>query len=392
MKPIVGIICEYDPFHRGHARQFALIRQQLPEAAILCVMSGPFTQRGMPALHPPAFRARAALAAGADIVLELPALFALREAQHFALGGVSILHRLGFVTHVSFGCESDDLSSLLQAARMLEHPTEDFLRALRAALDSGISFAAAQGAALGQALFQGKEGPNAGLFGAPNNILGISYLRALLRLHSPLQPLPVLREGSYHEKSLEAAGYPSATAVRAALLSGDFSKAEAACGYSFPPSPLCRPEALDAPLLYALRGQTAPQLALLPDCTEGLENRLFAACRQATTRTELLERLKTRRYTHTRLNRLCAHALLGVTAGLQAEALEPGYVRLLGFRRESETLLPLLKKSRVPVIAKAAHGPMEDAAYRLDLRAYDLWALGAEIPAGLMMTQPMQIV
>ena len=105
MDAVVGIICEYDPFHRGHRRQFELIRAQLPGARIVCLMSGPFTQRGMPALHSPADRARAALEGGCDLVLELPCAFSVRDAEHFALGGVSILTRLGFVTHLSFGAE-----------------------------------------------------------------------------------------------------------------------------------------------------------------------------------------------------------------------------------------------------------------------------------------------
>ena len=116
MRPTVGIICEYDPFHRGHARQFALVREKLPDARIVCVMSGCFTQRGSAALFAPAFRARAALDAGASLVLELPCAFALREAENFALGGIALLDRLGFVTHVSFGCEDDDLPFLQTAA------------------------------------------------------------------------------------------------------------------------------------------------------------------------------------------------------------------------------------------------------------------------------------
>ena len=114
-RPVVGIICEYDPFHRGHAHQFALIRRQLPDALILCLMSGCFTQRGMPAMHQPRARAEAALRAGADLVLELPCAFSVRDAEHFALGGVDILTRLTFVTHLSFGVE-DDAPEALQAA------------------------------------------------------------------------------------------------------------------------------------------------------------------------------------------------------------------------------------------------------------------------------------
>ncbi len=402
MPEVVGVICEYDPFHLGHAQQFALIREALPQARIVCVMSGCFTQRGMPALHAPAFRARAALRAGADVVLELPALFALREAEHFALGGVSILHGLGFVTHVSFGCENQELGLLQEAAALLESPTAAMKARLKAELALGKPFAAAQSAALEAELKAAKSMacPPSGaaplamndLLCAPNNILGISYLRAFQRLGSRLIPLPVLRVGSYHAKDLAGAGFPSATAVRAALLRGDFQKAEEACAYPLSQETFCPPDALDAVLLSTLRRMSKGELSALPDCSEGLENRLFAACRAAAHRGELLQLLKSKRYTHARLSRLLTHGLLGVTQALQAQYPLPTHTRLLGFRQESEALLSAFRESSLPIIAKAAQGPMADPSYRLDQTAYDLWALGAKKPAGLMLRQPVQRV
>ena len=400
MRPVVGIICEYDPFHLGHARQFSLIRKQLPGAAIVCVMSGPFTQRGMPALYSPSFRANAALHAGAALVLELPCLFAVREAENFAVGSVSILHRLGFVTHISFGCETENLALLWGAASLLEMNPPAFQEALHAHLQKGMSFAKAHGLALAQTL---AAPPPSGIsaepvsallstFSAPNNILAVSYLRALRRLQSGILPLPVLRDGHFHETSLATPGSPSATAVRTALLMGDTKRAETACGYSLPPEPICAPVALDTALLYQLRQMTARQLAALPDCTEGLENRLLLCCRKATSRAALLAALKTKRYPHARLNRLCTHGLLGITAALQAEHPAPSYVRLLGFRTQSAALLHGLRQSGLTVIAKAADGPHQNTSYQLDMHAYDLWALGAQQPAGMMLREPVQIV
>ena len=117
-RPVVGVICEYDPFHRGHARQFALIRERLPHALIVCVMSGCFTQRGAPALFAPGFRAGRALASGADAVLELPAAFAVSDAEGFALGGVRLLDALGFVTHLRMGGRRERVTALLTLVRM----------------------------------------------------------------------------------------------------------------------------------------------------------------------------------------------------------------------------------------------------------------------------------
>ena len=382
MEAIVGIICEYDPFHRGHRRQFDLIRAQLPGARIVCAMSGPFTQRGMPALHSPADRARAALEAGADLVLELPCAFAVRDAEHFALGGMSLLTRLGFVTHLSFGAE-DDLDALLPAAALLDAPTPAFQEALRAALARGASFAAAQGEALAACLPAPRPAP----WEKPNNILALCYLRALRRLESPLIPLPVRREGDYHAAALEGRRWPSATAVRAAFLDGDLAAARAACGYDLPAAPVCRPEALDRVLLYKLRAQNAEALARLPDCTEGLENRLKACAARAATREELLSLLKTRRYAYARLSRLCCHALLDVTAGLLTAHPLPTYARVLGLRRGA--LNGKLRRSALPLPARAAELDPADPLAALDLRAYDLWALGAGLAQGMLLTQPV---
>lgn len=385
MRPVVGIICEYDPFHRGHAHQFELIRKQLPDALIVCLMSGCFTQRGMPAVHLPRARAEAALRAGADLVLELPCAFAVRDAEHFALGGVELLTKLGFVTHLSFGTEDDDLTVLQDAAALLESPTSDFEVALHVALAEGLSFAAAQGAALGNCL------GNAERWSRPNNILGLCYLRAIRRLNSPLIPLPVQREGDYRARELNANPWPSASAVRYALLAGDQNAANAACGYELPISPICRPDALDQLLIYKLRTASAEQLAQLPDCTEGLENRLKARAAKAASREDLLSLLKTRRYAHARLSRLCTHALLDMTAKLLEQHAHPSYVRPLGLRREANEITALLKQSGLPVIAKAADGDQNDPLFQLDMRAYELWALGAGLPAGLMLRQGVAI-
>lgn len=380
---IVGIICEYNPFHNGHKHQFDLIRALLPGARIVCLMSGCFTQRGTPALHAPLDRARAALRAGADAVFELPCAYAVRDAEHFALGGVEILTRLGFVTHLSFGAE-DDIAPLEAAAALLEAPTPAYTLVLKSALSEGLSLAAAQGRAL-SACLPGE------VWEKPNNILALCYLRALRRLHSPLIPLPVRRDGDYHADTLGAQSWPSASAVRQAFLAGDFRAANAACPEPLPRRPVCLPDALDRVCLYKLRGMSAEALRCLPDCTEGLENRLLACVRQAVSREELLSLLKTRRYAHARLSRLCAHALLDLDAATFAHA-RPGYVRLLGFRRDARELLSLLRKSGIPVIAKAADGDRANPLYALDLRAYDLWALGAGLPSGLMLRQGVAVV
>ena len=398
MRPTVGVICEYDPFHLGHARQFSLIRERLPQARILCVMSGCFTQRGMPALFSPAFRARAALLAGADAVLELPCAFSVREAENFALGGVAVLNGLGGVTYLCCGAETDDLSLLQAAAALLETPDEPFRRALRLALNEGRPFVAAQAYAAAESLSSGVGNAPVPretlvtLLEKPNNILGICYLRALLRLHSAILPLPVRREGDYHAPSLEQRGFPSASAVRKAYLAGDVPAAESACGYTLAPDAIHRPEALDTALLYRLRTLGPEGLRAFPDCTEGLENRVYQAALQARGRAEIVGLAKAKRYPYARLNRLVTHALLDMPAALLSAHPLPEYARLLGFRQSSRELLTEISAGTLPLLAKAADGDPTDPLFALDARAYDLWALGAGVPAGLFYTQKVVIV
>lgn len=351
-------------------------------------MSGCFTQRGMPALFPPAFRARAALRAGAAMVLELPCAYAVRDAENFALGGVAILDRLRFVTHLSFGAETPDIQALHTAAQILENPGDVFGDALQASLAEGKPYAAAQAAGLAASLNIG----NASAFvSKPNNILGICYLRALQRLQSPIIPLPVERNGDYHSAELARAAFPSASAVRRAFLRGDVQAAETACGYALENADAHRPDALDGVLLSEIRSMTHSEIRALPDCSEGLENRLYKSAKAATSRAGLLDLLKTRRYTRARLSRLLTHAMLGMSAELLERHAQPPYVRLLGFRREYEQALALFNGAEIPVIAKASDGDQTNPLYRLDERAYDLWALGAKLPAGLMYRQQIVI-
>ena len=240
----VGVICEYNPFHLGHARQLGLIRQQLgQEAAIVCLMSGNYVQRGEPAVFDKCVRARAAVEAGASLVLELPVTYALRSAEGFAAGGVSILSRLG-CGFLSFGCESGDGDAILRAAEASR--SSEFEQTLHANIQTGLSYAAARQRAL-EAL--GQDGQ---LLTRPNDILAFEYCRAILTQNSPMHPLAVLRPGDYHADTPDAE-HPSATAVRAAFWQGRYGQANAACGYVLPTGPVCAPDALDWLLLYKLR-------------------------------------------------------------------------------------------------------------------------------------------
>lgn len=391
---VVGVIAEYNPFHLGHAHHLAEARRLSKADAVVVVMSSVFTQRGEAAILSPAERARMALSAGADAVFALPAMWAVRDAEHFALGGAAILAGLG-CDAISFGTESTDLTQLQQAARLLEMPTAAFQADVQSRMESGIPYPAAVSAALDVSL------PGCGaLLAQPNSTLATCYLRALLRLNAPMEVMPVQRIGGYHASALDEP-LPSATALRGAIQRGNWQGASAAMPeeayrilrQAAAEGHLHRPDALDAALLYRLRTMSTADYTALPDVSEGLENRLMSAAQTAHSREELLQSAKTRRYPYARLSRLATHALLGFTDdALSAEPL-PQAAWLLGFRRDAKELFSHFKaRSTMPIISKAADLDRSLPWVAAELRAYDIWALGAGLPTGLAMTQGVTVL
>ncbi len=373
---VCGIIAEYDPFHSGHRHQLKSAREQSGAEYVVAVIGCAFSQRGEAMLFSTQARAEMALRSGADLVLGMPVSFSCAQANRFARGGVGILHSLGPVTHLSFGCEQGFAAHLAATAELLHRPSPAFIRRLKAGLEAGLSFAAAQGEALGACLAQ--VPPRA--FSAPNFILGVSYLAELARLGSGIRPLPIPRGGDYHAKGLS--GLPSATAVRAALLQGNWPGVRA----SVPEESLAvirpaveraqlhRPGALDALVIARLMEAGEQRLLPSPEMSEGLEKRIAARARQAASRQELIDLVKTRRYPRSRVSRAVNHGLMGLTSFPD----RPGYARLLGFRKRAAPLLKAIKSGGFPLIDRPGHAASPD--FSQDMRAEELWALGAGLP------------
>ena len=391
---VVGVIAEYNPFHLGHAHHLAQARKLAGADAVVVVMSSVFTQRGDAAILSPAARARMALQCGADAVFALPAAWAVRDAEHFALGGVSILACLG-CDAISFGTEVVDIAKLQEAACLLEQPDDAFRASLQALLDNGTPHPAALSAAMEAML------PGCGtLLNTPNSTLAVCYLRAMLRMGCNMDVVPVQRIGRYHDSALTQA-MPSATALRGAILRGDWpsvrtSMSEEACAILHAEAEkgcIHHPNALDSALLYRLRTMSRADYAALPDLSEGIENRLAAAAETARSREELLQSAKTRRYPYARLSRLATHALLGFTDDFLHTAALPQAAWLLGFRRDARELFTHFKAhGTLPIIAKAADLDRSAPWVQAELRAWDIWGLGAGLPAGLALTQGVTVI
>lgn len=329
----VGIICEYNPFHLGHARQIGLIRQQFGrDAAVVCLMSGQFVQRGEPAIFPRLDRARAAMGSGADLVLELPALGSLSSAEGFARTGVRFLSPI--CDYLCFGTESGTAESLTATAEALLEPK--FSEALHTALSTGVSFPAARQKALEQ------MGLNAALLAKPNDILGVEYCKAILELGSPLIPYPIHRPGDYHAETPDPEN-PSATALRSAILAGlpwkPYLPPKAAeCLKNSPAHSLAAGERA---VLYRLRTMGDADFEALPYGSEGLWRRLMHACREEGHLEDILTAVKTKRYTRTRLNRMVLCAFLGITG--EDFRCSPPYARILAFNQRGREVLKVAK-------------------------------------------------
>ena len=358
----VGIICEYNPFHLGHKKQIDWIKSRFGgEAAVVCLMSGNFVQRGTPAVFDKSVRARAAILAGADLVLELPVTYALSSAEGFARGGVEILGK--FCDFLCFGCETGSEEILMHTASALL--SEAFKPLLHAQLDKGLSFPAARAAALEQ------MGLDAEILRRPNDILAVEYCKAILRQGARTKPLVIHRQGSYHDQIPDAEN-PSATSLRSRMLNRENweSYVPSPAADIFRNEPLHALSAGERAMLAVLRTMNDEQFEAIPFGSEGLWRKFMHACRKQTTLEDILTATKSKRYTRTRLDRMAMCAFLGITAE-DLSAPVP-YVRTLAFNDRGRAVLRLASQTGLFLNAGESH---DSADYTLECRCGDLYGL-----------------
>lgn len=370
---ICGIISEYNPFHNGHEAHISLTREKTKSELIVCAMSGDFVQRGEPAIFDKWIRAHCALKCGADAVIELPILYATQSAEGFAKGGVALLDAAGADT-LSFGCETDDIESLIRTAQKLANETDEFKDILKAHLDGGLSFPKARM----MAAFPEERVE----LSMPNAILGIEYIKAIIKSKSDIAPVAIKRAGQgYHSDDIDAP-LASATAIRSALKQGEAEKAlnampdacslyiSRALSNGFMP---VTADFFEKELIFLLRSRGKEYIRSLPDVSEGLENRIYDAALRCGAREELISRIKTKRYTYTRISRILLYALLGITADMinKRNACAIDHIRVLGVKNE-DVLKELSKKSGIPLVTgSAAASQYED----IDVKASNVYAL-----------------
>lgn len=364
---VAGIIAEYNPFHNGHA---LLIEKARHAGAthIVAVMSGNFVQRGEPALFHHSVRTNAALSAGADLVLQLPVPYAVSGAQSFARAGVEILDAFG-CDWLVFGSECGNADIIKETADAVY--SDEIKPLIADELKKGISFAAARENALREINVE-----YADIIKSPNNILGVEYAAAIRYTGSKMKPVTFMREGAAHDSAKADSDIASASLIRSKILGGgDWTGyvPDASVYYGCATADISH---IERAILYKMRTVSREELASVPDVSEGIENRILFAARDAKSLEELYAIAKTKRYSHARIRRIILNCFLGITAE-ELETAMP-YIRVTGFNSKGAELLRSME-CRLPVITKAADiAPLGEAAQRIfaaECRAGDIYAL-----------------
>ena len=344
-----ALICEFNPLHTGHGY---ILSEMKRECNVICVMSGNYVQRGGPAIADKFVRAKCALAAGADLVIELPFPHAMGSAEYFASGAISVLDRLSCVDELWFGCECGDTERLSEIARnMLD---EKYLSAL-------LQLGSDEGYALStQKIYAGLFGPCPELE-APNNLLAIEYIKAILRLNAKIKPVAIKRKGDFHSETLSKENFPSATAIRKAISSGDFPaefmpQSTAKTLKTAEKAGLFPVSDNGNALLYALRSADEKKIPFAAGASGGLGNRICTLAHQSADAQELFSALSTKKFTDARIRRTVYNCLFGITeADLKSS---PDYTQVLALNRTGREILSDIRKtSTVPVVTKPADVP-----------------------------------
>lgn len=380
---LTGLITEYNPFHNGHQYHLMNSKKITGADAVVVVMSGNFVQRGTPAILDKWLRTEMALLGGADLVIELPTVYATGSAEIFALGAVRVLNGLSKVDHIVFGSESGDIRPLYDVAHYIYDEPAEYQESLKSELGLGHSFPAARERAL-KMLLASDEVP-----ALPNDILGIEYIKAGLRINSDIEFRTMQRLSSdYHDIDTDKA-LSSATAIRKAFFDGLLGE----ISHTLPKSSYealkahnrdaVHPSTLGNMLLYKIRTTDLKTLESIQDISEGLEYRIKDAAIKAKSYEELVDLIKTKRYVRTRIQRSLLNILLDVRSEFVSSVSQSDdavYARVLGFTETGRKVMNHIRKeAEIPLITNVNKYTAEKSIIQdmleLDMRATDVYTL-----------------
>lgn len=374
---ITGIITEYNPFHNGHLYHLTEARKNTNADGIICIMSGNFVQRGGPAIVDKWKRTEMALNNGVDLIIELPTFYAVSSAEFFAKGAVSILNSLGIVDNIFFGSECGDVNKLIEISQVLVNEDCTYKSILKKNLDKGLTFAKAREKSLIEYLNNDEIND---ILLSSNNILGIEYVKSILKLNSSIKPMTLKREGSkYNDRELSSS-FSSATSIRETLKNNNsienlvnlipnesykiFSKLQE------DQYPFVFDEDMFKFIKYKIQTNCI-NFNNLYEITEGLDNKIMKEINNSNTYDEFILNIKSKRYTYSKISRLLTHIYLGLDDNSFVSINNPTnlYARVLGFNKTGREILSLIKaNSTIPLITKVPRFT-DNPLLKLDIRA-----------------------
>ena len=347
MNKILGIIAEYNPFHNGHLYHLNMSKTLTSATHTIAIISGNFTQRGSTSLIDKWVKTESSLKNGIDLVIELPVLYSVSSAENFADGAIKILNSLGVVDNISFGIETDKIEELDKIASILYNEPKDYKTLLSKELSHGISYPRARENALNKYL-----NISSNILNSPNNILGIEYLKALKKYNSSVVPIGIKRHKSNYNDIEYSNNIASATAIRELIKNKNYKQLK-----NLLPKPsysllmenkkniVLDLNNFEKEILYILRRMSIEEIKKLADVSEGLEHLIKKAVYSYNSISDVLNMVKSKRYTSTRIQRIFLYSLLGITKeDIELSKNVTPYIRVLGFNENGKNLISKIKR------------------------------------------------
>lgn len=380
---LTGIITEYNPFHHGHLHHLESAKKDTSCDGVICIMSGNFMQRGTPALLDKWSRAEIAVKNGVDLVIELPLIYSISSAEGFAHGACKILNQTSVVKNLYFGSEAGETSTLSKIAETLAYEPENFKVSLKKHLDKGVPYHSARSLALQDVL---KDSNIKDIISNSNNILGIEYIKSLIKLNSNISPKTLQRVGANYNDDKISSSYSSATSIRKLLKeSGDLNSLK-----DFLPEHtfnyLCMlknndynftfEDSIFNYLKYKLLTE-GEKINNILDVSEGIDNKILKEITNSNNINELILNTKSKRYTYSRISRI----LLSFFIGLENYNIKDidtnyeDYIRPLAFNDNGRKIIKeIKKKNNIEIITKLPQ-KIENKKLELDIlgtKAYSI--------------------
>ena len=380
---ITGIITEYNPFHLGHELHLKSSKEITNCDGVICVMSGNFVQRGLPALTDKWTRTKMALEAGVDLVVELPTLFATSSAEFFAFGAVSLLNSLNVVNNICFGSECGDIDLIKKLSEIIINEPPIFKEYLKDYLKEGLPFPKARSESLMKYLDDNNYKIDFSylekVLNSSNNILAIEYCKSLYKLQSSIKPFTIQRLGAdYNDEKLSKNEIASASAIRKSIYTSNMEESlDFMPEYSY--NLLKNTSFSDLDKMFDLVKYAIVSnpnvLKEIPEASEGIDNKIIQNIGKANSLDELINLCKSKRYSYTRLNRILCQVLLNVNKNLLSlRKSSPNYVRILGFNNKGREILKEIKKNSEINIVNKLSKAKTDPLLEFDIKATNIYS------------------